>query len=130
MRSVYPAVKSTDAASPMPRPKASRMAVTMPGSIWRVTTLQHHFEFGGTQRKRGMFQVGRHAADDFVHGAGHDREFDQRQDDDACQQGGAQTEGDHQREAECAVDDGWDAPQHIQREADITVPILNRRDML
>ena len=38
--SVKPAVKSTDAASPMPRPNARRTALTMPGSICLVTTFR------------------------------------------------------------------------------------------
>jgi hypothetical protein len=33
-----------------------------------------------------MFKVNGHAADNFVHGAGHDGQFDEREDDDACKQ--------------------------------------------
>ena len=37
--SVYPAVNSTAAASPMARPIESRVAVAIPGAICRTTTL-------------------------------------------------------------------------------------------
>ena len=84
--------------------------------------LEHNLILGRAQGKRGMLQVGGHAADDLVHGAGHDRKLDQSQRDDARQQGGAQPDGDHQGEAERAIDDGRDAPQDIQRKADRVSP--------
>ena len=42
-------------------------------------------DLSGSERKRGMFKVNGHTADDFVHGAGHDGEFNECQNDDACQ---------------------------------------------
>jgi hypothetical protein len=39
MWSVYPVVNKTDAASPMALPNESKIAVTNPGTVWRIKTL-------------------------------------------------------------------------------------------
>ena len=74
-RSVKPAVKRTEAASPMPRPKAistrGQDARAAPGGRrpsgpsrggWRPSA------------GRGVQELARHQADDLVHGPGHDRQ--------------------------------------------------------
>ena len=78
--------------------------------------LQRGLEAGRPERGRGVRELAGHEAHDLVDGPGHDRELEQRHRQDAGQERGPQAQGQHDHEAEGAVDDGGHAPEHVEGE--------------